>query len=275
MHLWERGLGEPPDWPGRSGRVDSPGRTATPSDGCAAVRHMLPVSMTTRPTLAAVLRILRGYYGKPPAPISTDPFRLILWEQVAYLVPDSQRRKAYIALRTQVGVTPGAILAAPTARLVAICRLGGSIAAPARAARLRRSAELALGRPEGSLRAALRLPLSEARRALAAFPMIGEPGADKILVFSKAARLLPLDSNGLRVLQRLDFTTEAKDYRTAYRQAQAALGPHLIKVHADLREAYYLLRQHGQELCRRGTPRCTQCPLRVHCPVGRTAESRA
>jgi endonuclease-3 len=225
--------------------------------------------MATRPSLAAVLRILRGYYGRPPAPISSDPFRLILWEQVAYLVPDSRRRQAYLALRTQVGLTPGAILAAPTARLVAICRLGGPIAAAARGARLRRSAELALGRGDGGLRAALRLPLPAARRALAAFPMIGEPGADKILVFAKTARLLPLDSNGLRVLQRLDFAAEAKDYRTAYRQAQAALGPHLPKTYADLRDAYYLLRRHGQELCRRGTPRCTACPLRLHCPMGR------
>jgi endonuclease III len=222
--------------------------------------------------LSTVLRTLRRHYGKPPRPISTDPFRLVLWEQVAYLVPDSRRREAYAALRTRVGLAPGAILAAPPATLQAIARLGGPIAVAERAARLRRSAELAAGR--GGLRSVLRLPLPEARRALAAFPMIGEPGADKILLFSGAARLLPLDSNGLRVVQRLGFAPEARDYRSAYRKAQDALAPHLPRTRAALTEAHQLLRQHGQELCRRSAPRCLQCPLRQGCPLGGSTRGR-
>ena len=57
--------------------------------------------------------------------------------------------------------------------------------------------------------------------------MIGEPGADKILVIMKRARLLPLDSNGLRVLSRVGLISEAKDYRTTYRRAQETLAPSL------------------------------------------------
>lgn len=222
------------------------------------------------PSLASTLRILRHYYGKPPAPISTDPFRLILWEQVAYLVPEARRREAYAALRSTVGLTPAAILGAPTNTLHAITRLGGAIAAPIRAARLRHSAELVLGHWKGDLKRALRLPLPQARRALAAFPMIGEPGADKILVFTGTARLLPLDSNGLRVLQRLGLVKEVRDYRTAYRGAQAALTPRLPRTRDALIGAYYLLREHGQTLCRRSAPRCSECPLRPGCPTGRS-----
>ncbi len=110
-------------------------------------------------TLRSVVSALRRRYGKPPPPVSRDPFHLILWEQVGYLVPDIQRRRAFAALRAQVGLHPGAVLAAPRAKLEAITRLGGPIAVRIRASRLRDSAELVLGRWDGELRAAVRLPL--------------------------------------------------------------------------------------------------------------------
>ena len=215
--------------------------------------------------LRSVITALRRHYGQPPPPISRNPFHLILWEQVGYLVPDVQRRRAFAALRTTVGLQPAAILAASSAQLEEIARLGGPIAAQARAGRLRESAELVLGH-WGDLRSALGLPVSQARRALAQFPMIGEPGADKILVFTKRARLLPLDSNALRVLQRLGLTPDAKDYRAAYRRAQETLAAALPMDHDWLIAAYHLLRLHGQELCRRSAPACSRCPLRARCP---------
>ena len=216
--------------------------------------------------LKRVLTTLRRYYGKPPSPLSRDPFKLILAEQVAYLVPDAQRRRAFAALRTSVGLEPEAILSASAAELERITRLGGSIAVATRAARLRASAELVIGRWDGDLRTVLRLPYSQARRALAEFPMIGEPGADKILVFARRARLLPLDSNGLRVLGRLHLISTAQNYRATYRRAQEVLSPMLPATPASLTEAYGLLRMHGQELCRRQAPRCPSCPLRQRCP---------
>ncbi len=225
--------------------------------------------------LRSVVTALWCHYGEPSPPISRHPFDLILWEQVGYLVTDVERRRAFSALRRDVGLKPADILAAPASKLETITRLGGPIAFRARASRLRESAELVLGRWNGNLRAALRLPVPKARRALAQFPMIGEPGADKILVFTKSARLLPLDSNGLRVLQRLGLTPDARDYRTAYRRAQEVLALALPTDHNWLISAYGLLRLHGQELCRRNAPACSRCPFRARCPsssyVGRGA----
>jgi endonuclease III len=216
--------------------------------------------------LRSVVTTLRRHYGEPSPPISRDPFLLILWEQVGYLVPDVQRRRAFSVLRTEVGLQPADILAAPAPKLETITRLGGPIAFRVRASRLRQSAELVLGRWNGNLRAALRLPTPKARRALAQFPMIGEPGADKILVFTKSARLLPLDSNGLRVLRRLGLTPDGKNYRTIYRRAQEMLAPALPNDHNWLISAHGLLRLHGQELCRRSAPACGRCPFRARCP---------
>lgn len=217
--------------------------------------------------LRSVITALRRHYGKPSPPVSTDPFRLILWEQVGYLVPDRQRRRAFVALRTQVGLQPAAIAAAPDATLESIARLGGAVAIRTRAHRLRESAERVLDRWDGDLRTALRLPVPKARRALAQFSMIGEPGADRILVITKRARVLPLDSNGLRVLTRLGLAPEARSYQTAYRRTQERLAPALPNDHRWLIAAAALLRLHGQELCRRKAPECGRCPFRLRCPA--------
>ncbi len=221
--------------------------------------------------LPAILRALRGRYGPPPAAPSSDPFELILWEQVAYLTPDAQRRAAYEALRERVGLAPRAVARAPAAQLTAIARLGGSIAPAIRAQRMRRSAQLVLQRWHGDLRAALALPPAAARRALAAFPMIGKPGADKILAFTGTARLIPLDSNGLRVLQRLGLAPASDNYGRDYRAAQQAIAPAVPRTARACISAYYLLREHGQQICRRGGPRCGECPLRAGCPTGRAS----
>lgn len=164
------------------------------------------------PTLKRVLLTLGRYHGHPQKPVSKDPFRLILYEQVAYLVPEVKRREAFRRLQDEVGLTPKAILAAPEDRLLAIARAGGSIGAKLRAERLRRSAEIARDGWRGNLRSALKLPLAKARRALVAFPMIGQGGADRILAITGAYPVFGLDSNGLRVLLRLGWGKEGRSY---------------------------------------------------------------
>lgn len=220
--------------------------------------------MTTT-TLGRVIATLRRCYGTPPDPVTRDAFQMILWEQVGYLVADAQRKVAFDALGTEVGLSPDDIAAAPDARLRRIARLGGHIAADARANRLRQSAELVLRRWNGNLRNALELPMPQARKALMEFAGIGEPGADKILVFAGKAPLLPLDSNGLRVLGRIGLIVEETDYRRTYRNAQAVLAPSLPKSYDALVAAHQLLRQHGQVLCKTNAPACHMCPVRPSC----------
>jgi endonuclease-3 len=64
---------------------------------------------------------------------------------------------------------------------------------------------------------------------------------------------------------RLGYAPEHRNYSTMYKTAQRALAPQLpADCHALIR-AHQLLRQHGQELCRRTSPLCGSCPLRTHC----------
>jgi endonuclease-3 len=74
-----------------------------------------------------------------------------------------------------------------------------------------------------------------------------------------------MDSNALRVLVRIGFASEHRNYSTTYKNVQRALVPQLPKDCKAMIRAYQLLRQHGQERCKRNSPLCGQCPLRPDC----------
>ena len=116
---------------------------------------------------------------------------------MAYLAPPKRRGDAFEQLRSTVGTTPEAILAAKQKTLERVTALG--ILKSTFAAKLRACADIALNEFGGDLGAAIRGPLEHAKRALRSFPCIGEPGAEKILLFAGQQALLAPDSNGLRV----------------------------------------------------------------------------
>ncbi len=215
-------------------------------------------------TFADILKRLRECYGRPAPPRITQPLEMILYEMVAYLRDDEHRAATFAELKKRVGTKPQQILAADLDTLVEICRKGG-IEAESRARRIRMVAELALCDFGGDLRSVLKKPLKEAKKDLMKFPSIGEPGAEKILLFNKAHPVLALDSNGLRVLQRLGFAPALKNYSTAYRAAREALQEQWPKSCDKLIEAHQLLRQHGKEFCKSTRPLCDACPLASDC----------
>jgi endonuclease-3 len=208
---------------------------------------------------------LEGYYGRPAPPVASDPFELILYENIAYLVSDDRREKAFRELKKRVGARPADVLTAPLEQLAEITAMGG-IFPELRARRLQESAKLVRDEFGGSLRSVLALDPAQARKALRKFPVIGEPGADKILLFTGTVPNLAPESNGLRVLMRLGFVKEHKNYSTMYRGAQTALQKEYGKKCDPLIAAHQLLKWHGQGLCRRSAPRCEACPLRKTCP---------
>jgi endonuclease III len=186
---------------------------------------------------------------------------------VAYLADDARRDEAFKMLQTSVGLSPAKILAAPRATLLEIARRG--IMPAETVDKLRKIAAIALEEFGGTLAEVTRRPTSGAKRALKKFPSIGDPGAEKILLFSKSQPILALDSNGLRVLLRLGFGHEEKSYANSYRSAQEAVASDLPPGFDRLIEAHQLLRRHGQELCKRSHPRCEVCPLRGACAYAR------
>ena len=131
--------------------------------------------------------------------------------------------------------------------------------------RWREIARITLSQYAGDLDSILRRPHVEAKKALKQFPAIGDPGAEKILLFCGVASGLPLESNGLRVLTRLGWGRIQKNYGATYRSVRAALEPELPSAPDRLAQAHLLLREHGKVLCKDKAPLCRQCPVASGC----------
>jgi len=211
-----------------------------------------------------ILQQLRKHHGEPGNPEPAGPWEWVLWENACYLLPDERRLEVFRALRDQIGLNPSAIEAAPDSVLLPIAIRGG-MRPGNRVFRWKEIAHIALIRYGGNLNAILSLPYGEAKEALKQFPAIGEPGAEKILLFCGRASGLPLESNGLRVLSRIGWGSAQKNYAATYRSVQAALKPELPSHVERLREAHLLLRIHGKKLCKDHVPLCHQCPVFSEC----------
>jgi len=180
-----------------------------------------------------------------PVP-SSDAWELVLAENVAYLVDDQRRWRAFGELRRVVGLAPEQILAASAETLRGV--VAGARPAE-RAERLRRCAELAIaGAPWRQ------------------YPGIGQPGLDRIALFTGSRVVLALDANALRVLSRLGYGHPARSYAASYRQAQTEASTRLPATVPALQRAAQLLRRHGQTVCRRRDPACSDCVIAGDCP---------
>jgi endonuclease III len=206
---------------------------------------------------------LAKLYGEPAPPQVTEPFAMILWENVAYLARDAKRAEAFAELNAKTELTPAGIRKAKDSALLAIASKG--IVAAGTVEKLRSAAEIARDFFNDDLTSILDKPLPAAKKDLRKFPAIGEPAAEKILLFNQRFPILAMDSNALRVLVRIGYAPEHPNYSTTYKNMQRSLAPQLPKDCKAIIRAYQLLRQHGQELCKRNSPLCLQCPLRPDC----------
>jgi len=214
---------------------------------------------TPKRSFKKIIQKLKSYYG-PPLPRKTnDPFALILWEKVAYLVDDVKRERIFDELREKVGLLQSDILNASTDQLDEITK------AQRHSSKLKECALLAFNEFGGDLNAVLKLPVAKSIKALRQFPGIGEPGAEKILLFTGTQPIMALDSNGLRVLLRLGFGEEKKNYTASYRSVREAIADEVRDDCDTLLEAHQLLRQHGKSICKTNKPRCNDCPVNQVC----------
>lgn len=229
----------------------------------------MPVSLSRRTAarparLVDIVAQLHAHYGAPDRPPVSDLFGLYLWDRVGYLRADDQRRAAFTALARTVGLTPQRILAARPATLVAIARIGG-IEPEKRAAHMRTAAELVIGDFDGDLDSVKGLEVADARRALRKLPMTAESGADRLLVLARTHPVLALESNGLRLLQRIGYGDAHKDYNRSYRSTVEAAAPQMPNDVDWSIVAHLLLRRHGQDMCKTRAPQCEGCVVRSSC----------
>jgi endonuclease III len=218
--------------------------------------------------LSALLGRLEQHYGSVVFSEPTDPYELIVYTNCGYPASQDNCRKGFEALKSGVGLSTAAILSAPDRLLAKALRAGG-IVPELRASRLKLTARLVSEDFGGDLRSVLG-DSNEARKALKRFPTIGDPGADKILLFCAGTPVAAVPSNCLQVPLRLGLGTERPSYAASYRSVQGELTHLLPREAGALQRAYLLFRHHGQELCRRTLPLCNRCPVAPICPYFRS-----
>ncbi|MGC1492491.1 MAG: hypothetical protein WA798_14050 [Candidatus Acidiferrum sp.] len=227
------------------------------------------------PAFAKILEGLEKLYGKQRPTGPGDPYEMILFVNCGYPATDASCTKGYEALKREVGTSPEKILATPKAKLAAATKAGG-MAPELRADRLKAIAEMVGEEFGGDLKWSLRRLLEGDRRhaeegirlakkALKEFPVIGEPGADKILLFAGLAPVAAVPSACPGVPQRIFFGEENKNYGAGYRAAREGLEAELPEEFGARQRAYLLLKRHGQEICKRTKPKCELCPVSKMC----------
>lgn len=216
------------------------------------------------------LELLRARYGTPHGPPTSDLFGLLIWENVAYLASPERRRKAFARLKDSIGITPEDIASADGDLLKDVAAHG--ILKETTVSKLRRCARLAMEKYGGRMESLLNESVEEAIRQLKAFPSIGLPGAERILLFAGKLKKIAPDSNGVRVLARLGMIEE-QSYARMY-QATRALDLRPRDGSRQYQQAHLTLQTHGRELCRRDNPKCGACPLEGQCMYARQRKAR-
>ena len=174
------------------------------------------------PEFKQLIAKLKSYHGKPTVPPAKGPFELVMWENACYLLPDERRAIVFEGLKKQVGLNPKAILKADPAILLTLATLGG-MRPKVRVFRWQEIARITLSQFDNDLDQILKLPYAQGKKALKQFPNIGDPGAEKILMFCGAAPGLPLEWNGLRVLTRVGYGRWQKNYGATYKSVQGSV----------------------------------------------------
>ena len=162
-----------------------------------------------------------------------------MWENACYLLPDERRAAVFQGLQKQVRLTPKAILKADPDILLALATMGG-MRPKVRVFRWQEIARITLSQFDNDLDQILKLPYAQAKKALKQFPNIGDPGAEKILMFCGAAPGLPLEWNGLRVLTRAGYGRWQKSYAATYKSVQTALKAELPRKAETIAQAHML-----------------------------------
>jgi len=234
------------------------------------------------PEFKKLIAKLKSHYGRPAVPAARGPFQLVMWENACYLLPDERRAAVFDGLRKQIGLNAKAVLHGDPDTLLALATMGG-MRPQVRVFRWQEIARITLNQFDGDLGQILKLPYAQAKKALKQFPNIGDPGAEKILMFCGAlprhaknphtgdsgrerGATLPLESNGLRVLTRVGYgRVHQKNYSAMYRSVQDAIKDEVPHKAGAVAEAHLLLRQHGKEICRDKSPQCYECPIQKMC----------
>ena len=211
--------------------------------------------------IEVVIERLRRFYGRLPTP-PAEPFAFFVWEVLSAETAPARRDAAFAALKRIPALTPDAFWKAAPARLEAAVALAGPYR-DRRLAAIRTAADRFRRQPR--LAAVIRGPIRPARRALRAWPGLGQAGAERLLLFVNGVPVFPADLRVSRVVTRLGVVEGARDSRG---HLARALRTALDRDRAQIAHAFLYLSHHATATCTEVSPHCHVCPLLTGCPYG-------
>jgi endonuclease-3 len=215
--------------------------------------------------LGRLLDTLEAFHGQQLPGWPTDPYLFLVWWHCGYPASDASCAKGWESLQSRIGVDPDRLLSAKPSKLALALKPGG-MAPDLRAMRLKEIAERVQKEFGGDLRGALRgLSVAKARSALRKFPGIGDPGAERILLFGGISPVAAVPSNCPHVLVRIRTGREPENYAATYKEAQRMIAAETAANFDARTRAYLLLKRHGQQLCKLSNPKCAACPVSGSC----------
>ncbi len=221
--------------------------------------------------ITRILDTLESLYGVLRAKAPTDPYEFLIWWQSGYPASEERCQKGWQALMDHIGISPGQLRAASSAKLAKVLKAGGMVP-EVRAVRVKEIAtrvQVEYGNDLGCALSQLTAP--DARKVLKTFPGIGNPGADRIALFAGLSPVAAVPSACPHVLVRIVHGAEGNQYTADYAAAQRLLDDLPATYEARMR-GYLLLAHHARELCKRNAPACGRCPLESDCAFANRAE---
>jgi endonuclease-3 len=237
---------------------------APPCASAPSSSNILAVMPRVRIAVDVLLDRLETFYGPQQPNFPVDPYEFLVWWYCGYPASDAACARGWSGLTLEIGTSPEQLLQAKPAALAAAIKPGGMLP-ELRGERLKELAMRVQDEFGGDLRAGLSGPTAKARKILKQFHSIADPGADRILLFAGLAPIAAVPSNCVHVLDRIMHDRETKNYSAAYREAQRTIATEVPEKFDARTRAYLLLKQHGQQLCKRTNPKCDECPLRENC----------
>lgn len=213
---------------------------------------------------------LEAFYGPQEPVFPVDPYEFLVWWYSGYPQSDARCSAGWQSLKKEVGIEPRRILAASPAKLAAALKLGGMVP-ELRAMRLKEMAQRVIEEYGGDLSTLFAGPIRDVRAALKRFHSIADPGADRILLFARAAPIAAVPSNSVHVLVRIAHGLERENYGVNYRESQELIEQEVPAHFHDRQRAYLLVKTHGQKICKT-KPKCGECPIRSSCAYAAGAD---
>ena len=213
--------------------------------------------------LPDLLDRLEAFYGAQTPCWPVGPYEFLVWWHCGYPASDERCAQGWQALKNEkIGIQPAQLLAASQAKLTTALKAGGMVP-EIRAKRLQQIAERVMREFDGDLTTLFAGPIKAIRTSLKKFPGISDPGADRILLFARAAPVAAVPSNCPHVPVRMMLGLE-DNYSVTYREARGLIEEALPEKVYPRQRAFLLLKAHGQTICKT-KPRCDQCPVSTAC----------